>query len=180
MAEPVLIESIHSILVPIDGSDHALKATALASDLAEKYGAKLTLLHVVPRDHITEEIKRSAEVEHVRVSGTHTLLADVPEGRFPASIRAGEEEPTIEFLEYVGKQVMDSAKDVTRKKGVKDVNTIVEDGDPVKRILEYARQEKADLIVMGSRGLGDFQGLMMGSVSHKVGHLAKCTCITVK
>lgn len=180
MAEPALIDAIQSILVPIDGSDHALKATALASDLAEKYGARLTLLHVVPRDHITEEIKRSAEIEHVATSSTHSLLADVPEGRFPASIRAGQEEPTVEFLEYVGKQVVDSAKDVTRQKGLGEVNTIVEDGDPVKRILEYARQEKADLIVMGSRGLGDFQGLMMGSVSHKVAHLAECTCVTVK
>ncbi len=41
-AEPVVIESISSILVPVDGSEHALKATALASDLAEKYEAQKT------------------------------------------------------------------------------------------------------------------------------------------
>jgi nucleotide-binding universal stress UspA family protein len=33
---------------------------------------------------------------------------------------------------------------------------------------------------MGSRGVTDFNGLLMGSVSHKISHLAKCTCITVK
>ncbi|MDJ0947799.1 MAG: universal stress protein [Alphaproteobacteria bacterium] len=181
-AEPVVIESISSILVPVDGSDHALKATALASDLAEKYEARLTLLHVVSRDEFTEELKRAAEVEHVgaMVSGYRALIADVPEGQFPANMLMGREEPTVDFLEFVGKRVLDGAKEVVRQKGIRQVDTLVEDGDPVKRILEHAEARNADLIVMGSRGLGDLQGLMMGSVSHKVAHLAACTCITVK
>jgi nucleotide-binding universal stress UspA family protein len=57
---------------------------------------------------------------------------------------------------------------------------VIEDGDPVKEILRQAEEDSANLIVMGSRGLGDLQGLLMGSVSHKVNHLAKQTCITVK
>ena len=56
----------------------------------------------------------------------------------------------------------------------------IEVGDPAAAILEVAKGRKADLIVMGSRGLGDLQGLLLGSVSHKVGHLADRTCITVK
>jgi nucleotide-binding universal stress UspA family protein len=35
------------------------------------------------------------------------------------------------------------------------------------------------LIVLGSRGLSDIQGLMFGSTSHKVTHLASCSCVTV-
>ena len=36
------------------------------------------------------------------------------------------------------------------------------------------------MIFLGSRGLDDMVGLMMGSVSHKVMHLAPCTCVAVK
>ena len=43
-----------------------------------------------------------------------------------------------------------------------------------------AKDRMVDAIVIGSRGLSDIKGLFLGSVSHKVGHLAECTCITVK
>jgi nucleotide-binding universal stress UspA family protein len=61
-----------------------------------------------------------------------------------------------------------------------NVHCVIEDGDPGKEILRYAEEETANLIVMGSRGLSDLQGLLMGSVSHKVSHLSPCSCITVK
>ncbi|NQU72224.1 MAG: universal stress protein, partial [Rhodospirillales bacterium] len=47
-------------------------------------------------------------------------------------------------------------------------------------IIEYAEQHDIDMIVIGSRGLGDLKGMLLGSVSHKVAHLAECSCITVK
>lgn len=39
---------IKTILVPVDGSEHANKAIGIASDLAKKYGARLIALHVMP------------------------------------------------------------------------------------------------------------------------------------
>jgi nucleotide-binding universal stress UspA family protein len=60
------------------------------------------------------------------------------------------------------------------------VTTLLAGGDPADAILEAAKREKADTIVLGSRGLGDFKGLVLGSVSHKVAAHAECTCITVK
>ncbi len=63
---------------------------------------------------------------------------------------------------------------------MKDIQSLVEDGDAARQILECAKRQNADLIIVGSRGLSDLKGLLMGSVSHKVSELAKCTCITVK
>jgi nucleotide-binding universal stress UspA family protein len=51
---------------------------------------------------------------------------------------------------------------------------------PARRILEYAEKENAGVIVMGSRGPSDIEGLPLGGVSHKVIHMAQCTCITVR
>ena len=45
-------------------------------------------------------------------------------------------------------------------------------GHVAKAIVEAAAGQKADLIVMGSRGLSDVQGLLLGSVTHKVMQMA--------
>ncbi|MEE8536041.1 MAG: universal stress protein, partial [Kiloniellales bacterium] len=65
-------------------------------------------------------------------------------------------------------------------KGVEKIQRTLEDGDPAKAILDCAKRVEANLIVMGSRGLNDLKGLLVGSVSHKVSHLAECTCVTVR
>ena len=54
-----------SILVAVDGSDHARKAGTIAADIAALYDAKLTLLHVVTGKKVADEVKRMAEVEHL-------------------------------------------------------------------------------------------------------------------
>lgn len=53
-------------------------------------------------------------------------------------------------------------------------------GDPAAAILEIAEKEAADLVVIGSRGLGALSGLVMGSVSQKLVHLAPCPVLIVK
>ncbi|MEN6517335.1 MAG: universal stress protein [Methanospirillum sp.] len=53
-------------------------------------------------------------------------------------------------------------------------------GDPAAVILGIAEKESADLLVLGSRGLGALSGLVMGSVSQKLVHLAPCPVLIVK
>jgi nucleotide-binding universal stress UspA family protein len=56
----------------------------------------------------------------------------------------------------------------------------MEDEDPANKIIEIAKLENADFIVMGHRGLGALRELLAGSVSTKVGHLAATTVVSVK
>ena len=79
-----------------------------------------------------------------------------------------------------GRQILDEAADILAKKGVVKINTELLEGRPADRILALAKRVEADLITLGSRGMGDLKGLLLGSVSHQVSQLADCTCLTVK
>jgi nucleotide-binding universal stress UspA family protein len=60
------------------------------------------------------------------------------------------------------------------------VEVLIDIGDPASTIVRVSEDLEADLIVMGRRGRGDLGGLLLGSVSHKVGHLAACAVMTVR
>ena len=174
---------IKTILVPIDGSEHARKATILAGDIADKYDAEVVLLHVtVPGKRLPENLRRMAEVEHL-----------VDPNRKPQGVTTGMPGDTVAAVQdnnnsafsdqasaRIGQWLLDQAEKVVREKGVETVSKQLEDGDPVESIIKSAREKQASLVVMGSRGLSDLEGLLLGSVSHKVSQLADCSCITVK
>ena len=64
--------------------------------------------------------------------------------------------------------------------GIAGASLAAELGDAARVILDCAKERNADLIVMGTRGMSDLRGLLVGSVSHKVSHLADCSCVTVR
>ena len=174
---------IETIVVPTDGSDHANKAVALASDLAAKYGARVVFVHV---------LLTAAEPAGLRALIDVAKLAEPARAeldRIGDMYRAASEANRLvsivfpvsgEVLEAVGNVLLDEAESIARDHQAKDVHRTLKQGDPTKCILSAADEENADMIVMGSRGLSDVKGLLVGSVSHKVSHLAECTCVTVK
>ena len=168
-----------TILVPTDGSEHANKAVELASDIAEKYKARMVLLHVLPTGPLPDSLRRMAQAEHI-TSASPGAAPLTPEGQFPASTIFGKEDETQEVRNFIAEKIVSDAKRVAREKGVENTSGAIEDGDPTDRILQYVEKEGANLIVMGSRGLGDLKGLLVGSVSHKVSQMSPCSCITVK
>lgn len=172
------------ILVPVDGSDHARKAVAMAADLAQKYGAELVLFHVLLRHQLTDELRHAAEVEQLPAEGgrdTGHVVPGVPEGRFPADIEWREKgDAPRDVLDAVARYVLDRAAHIARDHGAGDVRSMVADGDPADAILDAADEVGADVIVMGSRGLGALREVFGGSVSHKVGHRATCTVVSVR
>jgi nucleotide-binding universal stress UspA family protein len=171
---------IKTILVPTDGSEHAKKAVILAADIADKYGSRMVVLHVLSKDPLPESLVRMAEAEHITPARSEPPIAPTPEGKFPASTIFGQKDDKPEIRRFVAEHLLAEAQRIAKEKGVENVHCVIEDGDPVKQILRHAEEETANLIVMGSRGLSDLQGLLMGSVSHKVCQLSPCSCITVK
>ena len=170
-----------NILCPTDGSDHANKALTLAVDLAGKYDASLLLVHVLLRNVDARELKRFAEVEGLTKSVASEVdrLMEVDSRVEIVRLRDLQTISTGVLVD-IGEHMLGLAKLEAENSGVRDVSVTVLDGDPAERILEHAERENADCIVMGSRGLSDVKGLVLGSVSHKVSNRATCTCITVK
>jgi len=173
-----------TVLVATDGSDHAGKAVALGSDIAAKYGAKIVFVHVLLQHADAAHIRKIVDPKRLpeparadferfeRVQRTASASVRAPldvEIPFPA-----------EVLVAVGDRLLDDAEAVARKSGVARIGRAWKQGDPAAGILAAAEEQKADLIVMGTRGLSDLAGLFVGSVSHKVSHLCACSCVTVK
>lgn len=146
-------------LVAVDGSDHGWKALDLASDLANVSDAELVILHVVPFEPMPEELEQFAKDEGIPIE---------------------EQMGRYHYGRMIGDKITGDAEARTRKKGISKFTTRVAEGNPADQIVALARSEGTDMVFLGSRGLGNVTGLLMGSVSHKVMHLAPCTCVAVK
>lgn len=172
------------IMVALDGSEHSDKALELAADIASKYGAELVLLHVLSDKPLTDAERHMAEVEYLDEIAASLGTPDLAGGGDPR-LRAQRVlqhygDVARRFREAMGDRLVDRARSRAREKGVTNVQTRLEEGDPANTILQLGGELNVDLIFLGSRGLSDVKGLLMGSVSHKVAQLAECTCVTVK
>ena len=83
-------------------------------------------------------------------------------------------------LRALGDRIIAAAEEELKGHGVERVEKAVVEGDPAESIIGYANDHDVDIIVIGSRGLGTFKGLLLGSVSNKVIHRASRTCVIVR
>jgi len=142
------------ILLASDGSTHALKAAETARELAALIpDAEVTVLHVLTiTPELTTELQRELAADDVT---------------FEKAL-AGKAQP-----------VFDKTLAVLREKAV-PVKTRLEIGHAAEKIAEVANSEAYDLVVMGSRGLGNWQEILLGSVSEKVSHSVHIPILIVK
>jgi nucleotide-binding universal stress UspA family protein len=143
------------ILAAIDGSDHSTKAAEVATELARTYGSDLTLLHVTRKLDLPDQLKEYLKSEHL-------TREDLP------------------AFDDATKRIIDDVRLKAEARGLKGIKTAFREGKPARSIVEYARSAGIDAIVMGSRGLSEFESALLGSVSHKVASLAGCTVVIVK
>lgn len=173
---------INKIVVATDGSVHAKKAMDLATTIAKGCDAEIVFCHVCQNGKVPEELRRMAEVESIvkPARGPHPSQDNIPAGIADALHNAADDSESMRVKEAIGLKLLEQAENNARAKGVRATRSELKDGDPAQAILECGKHESADMIILGSRGLGDLKGLLMGSTSHKVSQLAPCTVITVK
>lgn len=149
--------TIKTILVAVDGSKQANKATEIAADLARCCGAKLLILHVVAPVYggsDRDSLNSLTRVEHM-------------------------ERTEYEMLQQLGAPIVQSAELRARQQGIADVEALVEIGDPASVIVDMSQGRRADLVVVGRLGRGTLAGLLLGSISNKVVQLVGVPCLVV-
>ena len=80
------------------------------------------------------------------------------------------------FGEELLRRVLSSMKNINAV----DVDTRLVDGEPADCVLNIAKDEDVDTIIVGCRGMGSLKGLLLGSVSQSIAHRAHCSVIMVK
>lgn len=78
-----------------------------------------------------------------------------------------------------GKKLLENCELNAKNKGV-TISTELQKGDPASVILELSKKQWHDTIIMGTRGLGNFKGLVLGSVSNKIVHHSSCSILLTR
>jgi len=144
-----------NILVAVDGSKSSTNALETAAELAKGSGGKLHILHVV------------REMQVPLTPGLMDAYEKLERHRH-------------DLLNSAGEQLINQAKRSVEAKGIDAVETDIGSGDPASAIVDYAARNKADLIVVGNRGHGQVEGMLLGSVSRKVSNTTKTNCLIIK
>jgi nucleotide-binding universal stress UspA family protein len=142
-----------SILLATDSSDEASLATQAAAELSKATGSEVYIAYVLPTD--------------AQLIGPHAYTDEVRE-----SLIEGAERDARSFLEEQAERV--------RSEGGKVADTHLRAGHPDKEIVRLARVLGVGTIMMGSRGIGAVERMLIGSVSESVVRHAHCPVYVVR
>ena len=146
------------ILVGIDGSEYSMDAARLGTLLAKKYGARLYLVNVI-------DFPGYPAISDPSMSKTVESVID--------SLKSKAKKKAEELLSNVSS--------VASKENVEFEVQVIGDGSSVAgSITEFAKNNDIDLIVVGSRGLGGFKRMLVGSVSQEIINHAHCSVIVLR
>lgn len=146
---------IKKLLVAVDGSGHSMKAVDYASSIAAAMNAQMIILFVLKTHELPKGMVEYANLEH---------------------IQGGNEE----ILKTASTNLVEEAKERAAKNGATDILGEVVDGPVARTVIARAKHHNADIIVIGSRGMGNIEATLRGGVSHRVELLAKCPVLTVR
>ena len=142
-----------SIVVGTDGSETAAQAVRQAVDLAKATSAKIELVSAyepVSSQRLREENQQVPDDLQWKVNPREDV------------------DSTLE-----------DASELAKDSGI-DVEVHARQGDPADAILDVAEETKADLIVVGNKGMTGARRFLLGSVPNKVSHHAPCSVLIVR
>lgn len=154
-----------TILVALDGSENSDRALQWAIELAVRYGSTLVLAHVLDMQYFSTTWLETPDLEEVKD----------PE---PAPGTGVHYRTIADYQRAYSREVIEAA----REKVPKEVpyRIAFEVGSPRKDVLKMIKTFKADLVVLGNRGLGRFTGMVLGSVSDYVVHHSPVAVLVVR
>jgi nucleotide-binding universal stress UspA family protein len=141
---------IHKILVPFDFSEYSEKAFLWAVAMAEKWRARILLLHVVPRPTYPPVL-----------TSPHFNAAD-----FESSLQAETEERAKAFVDKT-----------EHGRVLVDIKVLI--GEPSLDICKTVEEESYDLVIMGSHGRTGLGHMLLGSVAERVVRLSPSPVLVV-
>lgn len=150
------------ILVPLDGSEHSIRALEIAIQIAKKFCGKITLIHVY-----------SVGAAPLFMPEPATLTPGIP-------VMAKEEYLKImENAREAGLKILAKGKEKANAEGV-EVETLLREGNVANEIVKTAEEGKFNLIVMGAKGISRIKEILIGSVSDGVVRKASCPVLITK
>jgi nucleotide-binding universal stress UspA family protein len=141
------------ILVATDGSEAADRAVDYAAALAKREGADLLIANVV---------------------GGYGL----PDGFFTRLIDA-KQASVKEMLDSISAETLTKARERARAAGADSIQLDSRMGEVAETVIDIAKEKAVNAIVVGKRGAGPLERLLLGSVSRKLASLAPVPVIVV-
>jgi nucleotide-binding universal stress UspA family protein len=163
---------VKRILVAVDRSEYKEKIVAYALSLTKAWGAEITAIHIVEPGQTLQDGGRAQTLEQTgknkSISQAENLLNEID----TLAKRQGMS---------VKKEAIPPSDLLTHKKGVNVKKEALEESDIVgKTIIEYAKINNVDVIVIGTKGMSAVEEYFFGSVANKVIHDAHCPVFAIR
>ncbi|HBY08717.1 MAG TPA: hypothetical protein DEH22_13390, partial [Chloroflexi bacterium] len=158
---------LRRVLLAIDGSENSQLALEYLQNCPLPEHTSKRVIHVIPPEITPDAFSASWQLN---MELTAPIVTEQMQEQL--SNKAREE---AEFGEALIDKTLEEleSQDIT-------ATGILRRGDAAGEIIDYAREEQIDLIIVGSRGLSAFRGWLLGSVSRKLVHYANCSVMVVK
>jgi len=172
------------ILVAVDGSKNTDKTLKKAIEAARKEEAELIILHVntphiLSEDELAYAEERCGEKFKRLVSGA-SLPAFTTDDKSERKYIGDYVKARQIFQKVYGEDILKQGVDQAKKAGLEAVRSLNEEGDVAKIVLDVAKKENVDLIVVGRRGHGRIAEFFLGSVAQKILQYADRSVLTVE